>query len=82
MPEAESKPVVPVAVGIPLKMVIIIAAGIFVFGLGGAFALFKLTAGGHGEADQKAEATVAKGEGHGEKEAKHGAGKTGSRPRC
>ena len=76
MAETESAPPpVPVTAGIPLKMVIIIVAGALVLGLGGAFALFKFTAGGHGGDDQKAEATVAKTAGKGETEAKHGADK-------
>ena len=72
MAEPESVPPAPapVAAGIPLKMVIIIVAGTLVLGLGGAFALFKLMAGGHGEGDQKAEATVAKTAEKGETEAK------------
>jgi flagellar FliL protein len=81
MAEAESTPPpapVPVAAGISLKMVIIIVAGTLVLGLGGAFALFKLMAGGHGGDDQKAETTAAKAAGQGETEAKHGAAKTGS----
>ena len=66
MAEKETKPPeetpapVPAAAGIPLKMVIIIVAGTLVLGLGGAFALFKFMAGGHGGDDQKAEATAAK----------------------
>jgi len=76
MADGESKPVVPVSVGIPMKMVIIIVAGTLLLALGGAFAMFKLTAGGHGGDDQKAEVTVAKTAGPGEVEEKHGAGKT------
>ena len=72
MAETESAPPpVPVAAGIPLKMVIIIVAGTLVLGLGGAFALLKLMAGGKGGDDQKAEATVAKVAGQGVTEAKH-----------
>ena len=79
MAETESaQPPVPVTAGIPLKMVIIIVVGALVLGLGGAFALFKVTAGGHGGDDQKAEATVAKAAGKGETEAKHGVDKAGS----
>lgn len=82
MAETESAPPAPapVAAGIPLKMVIIIVAGTLVLGLGGAFALFKLMAGGHGGDDQKAEATVAKTVGKGETEAKHGADKAAGSP--
>ena len=78
MSEAESKPPapsVPAAQGIPLKMVIIIVVGTLVLGLGGAFALLKLMAGGQGGDDHKTEATVAKAAGQGETEAKHGAAK-------
>ncbi len=77
MADAENKPSVPIAVGIPIKMVIIIVAGTLVLAMGGAFALFKLLPGGHGGNDQKAEATVAKAPGEGETEAKHGASKGG-----
>ncbi|HSL03251.1 MAG TPA: flagellar basal body-associated FliL family protein [Nitrospiraceae bacterium] len=80
MAEPESAPPapVPVAAGIPLKMVIIIVAGTLVLGLGGAFALFKFMAGGHGESDQKAEAPAAKATGQGETDGKHGVSKAGS----
>jgi len=81
MAEKESAPPpapVPVAAGIPLKIVIIIATGMLALGLGGAFAIFKLTAGEHGGEGQKAEATVAKTAGSGETEARHGDGKGGS----
>ena len=76
MAETETvPPPVPVTSGIPMKMVIIIVAGTLVLGLGGAFAFFKLMAGGQGKDDQKAEAPVAKAAGQGETEAKHVAGK-------
>lgn len=78
MSEAESKPPaspVPAAQGIPLKMVIIIVVGTLVLGLGGAFALLKLTSGGQGGDDHKTEPTVAKAAGQGETEAKQGAAK-------
>ena len=52
-------------------MVIIIVAGTLVLGIGGAFGLFKLMAGGQGAEDRKAETTVAKAAGQGETEAKH-----------
>jgi flagellar FliL protein len=69
--ESAAPPVpVPVAAGIPLKMVIIIVAGTLVLGLGGAFAFFKLMAGGHGGDDQKAESTTAKEVEHKEAEVK------------
>jgi flagellar FliL protein len=75
MAETESAPPpvlvsAPASAGIPLKIVIIIVAGTLVIGLGGAFALFKLMAGGHGGDEQKAEATTAKAAGHKEAEAK------------
>jgi flagellar FliL protein len=75
MAETESAPPpvpvsAPASAGIPLKMVIIIVAGTLVIGLGGAFALFKLMAGGHGGDEQKAEATTAKAAGHKEAEVK------------
>lgn len=76
MAETETAPPpAPVASGIPLKMVIIIVAGTLVLSLGGAFALFKLMAGGQGKDDQKTEAAVAKAAGHEETEAKPGASK-------
>lgn len=64
--------------GIPLKMVIIIVAGTLVLGLGGAFALFKLMAGGHEGDEPKAEATAEKAAGQGETAAKQGASKVSS----
>jgi flagellar protein FliL len=77
MAEPESAPPapVPVAAGIPMKMVIIMVAGTLVLALGGAFALFKLMAGGHEGGEQKAEASAAKAPVQGEPEAKHGASK-------
>ena len=76
MAEPENKPPepLPVAAGISMKMVIIIVAGTLVLGTGGAFALFKLMGGGHDGDDRKAEESVAKAAGNGEKtEAKPGA---------
>jgi flagellar FliL protein len=72
MAEPENKPPepAPVAAGISMKMVIIIVAGTLVLGMGGAFALFKLMAGGHSGDDHKAEEPVAKAAGHGDAEAK------------
>jgi flagellar protein FliL len=76
----------PVAVptGIPMKMVIMIGVTALVLGLGGAFALFKLMAGGHGGEEAKTETAAAKGDSHGEAnsksavdEAKPGATKAG-----
>lgn len=77
MAETESAPPapVPVAVGVSMKMVIIIVAGTLVLGIGGAFAVFKLMAGGHGGDESKAEATVAKSTGQGEADVKHSASK-------
>ena len=81
MAEPENKPPepAPVAVGMSMKMVIIIVAGTLVLGMGGAFALFKLMAGGHSGDDHKAEEPVAKAAGHGEAEAKPSSAK-GSGP--
>ena len=80
MPEVESKPPepAPVAAGISMKMVIIIVAGTLVLGMGGAFALFKLMAGGHSGDDRKVEEPVTKAAGHGEAEAKPSAAKGNS----
>jgi len=82
MAEKESAPQpapapAPVAAGISLKIVIIIVAGTLVLGLGGAFAVFKLTAREQGGEGQKGEATVAK-TGSGETEVKHAGSKAGS----
>ncbi len=72
MAETASAPLpAPVAAGIPLKMVILIVAGTFVFGLGGAFALFKLMARGQGGDDQRTEAAA----GQGVTDAKHSVSK-------
>jgi flagellar protein FliL len=79
MAETESAPPpLPVAAGIPLKMVIIIVAGTLVLSLGGAIALFKLMAGGRGGDEQKAEVRAAKTAGQGETEVKQGTGKVSS----
>ena len=77
MAETESAPPAPapVAAGISLKMVIIIVAGTLVLGIGGAFAAFKLMAGGHGGEESKAESPVSKPPEHGETGAKPSAGK-------
>ena len=77
MAEPENKPPepVPVAAGISMKMVIIIVAGTLVLGMGGAFALFKLMAGGD---DHKVEEPAAKAAGNGEKDAKPNAVKVSS----
>ncbi len=60
---AEEKAPAPPA-GIPMKMVIIIVAGVLVLALGGAFAMFKMMGGPSGE--------KAQGEGSGEKPSAHG----------
>jgi len=78
MAEPENKPPEPLpasAAGISMKMVIIIVAGTLVLGTGGAFALFKLLAGGHGGDDRKAEESAAKAAGNGETDAKASAAK-------
>ena len=67
--EAEKKPV-SAPTGIPMKMVIVIGVVALVLGLGGAFAIFKLMAGGHGGEAAKTEASAAKGESHGEADSK------------
>lgn len=56
---AEEKIAVPVASGVPLKLVIIIAAVTLLIGLGGAFALFRMSAGHKAAEDGKAEAAPA-----------------------
>ena len=77
MAEPENKPPepVPVAAGMSMKMVIIIVAGTLVLGMGGAFGLFKLMAGGD---DHKVEEPAAKAAGNGEKDAKPSAAKVSS----
>lgn len=77
-PENAPPPPAPVAAGIPLKMVIIIVAGTLVLGIGGAFAVLKLTAKAPGGGDQKTEAPVAKAAGPSEPEAKHSVDKASS----
>jgi flagellar FliL protein len=62
--------------GISMKMVIVIGVAALVLGLGGAFALFKLMAGGHGGEEAKTEASPAKAESHGEAEHKPAAAET------
>src|ERR1041385_2803276 len=80
MAETESAPPpAPVAAGIPIKMVIVIVAGTLVLGLGGAFAFFKLMAGGEEKSDQKTEATPVKVAGQGAKEAKPDIGRASCR---
>jgi flagellar FliL protein len=55
---------------VPMKMVIVIGAVALLLGLGGAFALFKLTAGGHGGDEAKTEAGAGNGESHGKADSK------------
>ena len=78
-PENKTPEPVLVAAGMSMKMVIIIVAGTLVLGMGGAFALFRLMAGGHSGDEHKAEEPVAKATAHGEAEAKPSAAK-GSGP--
>lgn len=66
----DGKAPVVVSAGIPMKMVILIVVGTLLLGIGAAFAIFKLTAGGHGEEAAKTEASASKAEGHGEAERK------------
>ena len=66
----EKTPAVPV--GMPMKMVLILVGGTLVVALGGAFAIFKMTAGSSDKA--AAEAAVEKPGAHGEVEAKGGHG--------
>ncbi len=56
--------------GISMKMVIVLVVAALVLGLGGAFVMFKLMAGGHGGEGAKTEAGAAKGESHGEADSK------------
>lgn len=64
------------ATGIPMKMVIIIVVATLLLGIGAAFAIFKLTAGGHGGEEAKTEANAPKAESHGEAEHKPAAAET------
>jgi len=64
MSEAAEEKAPAAPAGIPMKMVIIIVAGVLVLGLGGAFAMFKMMGGPSGE--------KAHGESGGEKQAAHG----------
>lgn len=74
---AQEKVAVPVAAGIPLKLVIIIVAATMLVGVGGAFLLLKMTSGHNATEKSKPEATSAKPAGHAEPEGKkvgHSAG--------
>lgn len=64
------------ATGFSIKMVIIVGAVALVLGLGVAFAIFKLMAGGHGGEEAKTEASAAKGESYGEADSKPVAAET------
>ena len=75
--EADKLPVSS-ATGISMKMVIMIGAVALMLGLGGAFALFKFMAGGHGGEEAKPAAGAAKGESHGETDSKPVAAETKS----
>lgn len=70
---AEEK-ALPVPVGIPMKMVLIIVGGTLVVALGGAFAMFKMMAGPSDKPADKpaAEGAAEKPAAHGEAEAKGG----------
>jgi flagellar FliL protein len=52
MSEAAEEKAPAAPAGIPMKMVIIIVAGVLVLGLGGAFAMFKMMGGPSGEKAQ------------------------------
>lgn len=67
--EKAPTPVAPV--GIPMKMVIIIVAGVVVLALGGAFAMVKMMGGSSAEKAAN-EGAADKAGGHGETEAKGG----------
>jgi flagellar FliL protein len=56
---AQEKVVVPA--GVPMKMVIILLAGMLILGLGGAFIMFKVMSGGHSGEEIKAETASDKG---------------------
>lgn len=69
---AEEKLSVPGVSGVPLKLVIIIAVVTLLIGLGGAFALFRMTAGQKTAEDGKVEASSAKSAAQREAEGKKG----------
>jgi flagellar FliL protein len=73
----ETKPVVPITPGIPIKLVLLIVVGTLVLGAGGTLGLMKLTSGGHSSETHKEEAPTAKTESHGES-AKAGAASAGT----
>ncbi|HEX2055461.1 MAG TPA: flagellar basal body-associated FliL family protein [Nitrospiraceae bacterium] len=59
---AEEKMAVPVATGVPLKLVIMIVVGTLVLGLAGAFVLFRMT-GSHNSAEASKAEAAAHGDG-------------------
>ena len=71
----EEKLAVPVASGVPLKLVIIIVAAALLIGLGGAFAVFRMTTGPKSADESKADVAAEKTAGHQEtgKSSGHGA---------
>ena len=60
----DGKAPVVVTAGIPMKMVIIIVVGTLLLGIVAAFAIFKMTSGGHGGGEAKT--SEPKAESHGE----------------
>ena len=77
----DGKAPIAVSAGISLKMVIIIIVATLLLGIGAAFAIFKMTSGGHGSDETKTEASEPKpsepkAESHGETGHK-GEGKAG-----
>ena len=75
MSEAAEEKAPAAPAGIPMKMVIIIVAGVLVLALGGAFAMMKMMGGSSGE-KAPAEGGADKAAGHGgaeEKDGEHGA---------
>lgn len=68
---AEKAPAAAAPAGIPMKMVIIIVAGVLVLALGGAFAMVKMMGGSSAE-KAASEGGAEKAGGHGEAEAKGG----------
>lgn len=79
---ADDKPAGPApAQGIPMKLVVIVAAVALVMGLGGAFAVVKLAGGSHAAGDEKADAAPEKKSGgHEDAAAKSASGAQGSAP--
>ncbi len=69
--EAAEEKVLPVPVGMPIKMVLILVGGTLVLALGGAFTMFKLM-GSSGDKPAAEAASVEKPAAHGEAESKAG----------